>query len=254
MLMTNNRGEFITFEGGEGGGKTMQIAHAASYLKSLGIDVLLLRDPGGTSISDQIRSILVDSKNEEIDPMVELLLYLASRRQLTQEKIEPALKRGQWVLCDRYADSTWVYQGFTKLGTYMGHQDGIVTVRNLNLIAETSAAGIEPNLTVLFDVPVEIGLGRAKSRASALPENKREDRFERKALDFHQKIRDGFLRRAKECVRIVVVDAQLGLDEVARSVENILDSYIAGMELRKSDSYVDGAELRKSWKKELGEK
>ena len=205
------------------------IERTVEYLaETFSLPVFRTRDPGGTTISDAIRAVLLDARNHGIDPMVELLLYLAFRRQLTQEVIEPTLASGTTVICDRYYDSTWVYQGFTKIGTYMGHQDGLVTIRNLNLINETAAAGIQPDLTLWFDVPVEIGLARAHKRAEKLPEGQREDRFEQKKLDFHQKVRDGYGRRyIEEQGRIVRIDARGTLDEVWGLVRSELDRFFS---------------------------
>jgi len=194
------RGPFITFEGGEGSGKTTQIAKTYDYLvNAKDLCVLKTRDPGGTPICDGIRAVLLDARNKAMDPMVELLLYLASRRQLTQELILPMMEKGIWVLCDRYHDSTWAYQVYSRLGEYEGPVPGFPTVRNYRYIEEIIQSGIEPDLTIWLDLPVERGLDRAMARASALPTDQREDRFEQKHLDFHRKLRESYTKRHHEC-------------------------------------------------------
>jgi len=163
------------------------------------------REPGGTPIADQIRAILLDAGNVGITPMTELLLLFAARAQHVSEKVCPALERGEIVLCDRFADSTWAYQGYARgLGTDL--------VEQLNRLA---TGGLEPNLTLLFDLPVEIGLARANSRADQMAASKREDRFERERLAFHQKLREGFLKLAeREKNRFRLIDAKGSIDAV----------------------------------------
>jgi len=218
MKRDERKGKFITLEGGEGSGKSSMVPIVIDCLKDR-VEVIGTRDPGAEPISHQIRSILVDAKNKGIDPMTELLLYLAARRQLTQDIIIPALQAGKWVVCDRYSDSTYVYQGFTKLGTYEGHQDGVVTMRNLQVLSDTTGAGIRPDLTLFMDVDPLVGLERARGRASGLPEDKREDRFERKKLAFHEKIREGFQHLAMlESDRIKTIDASQEIYDVAEDV------------------------------------
>ena len=183
-------------------------------------------DPGGTPICDGIRTVLLDARNKAMDPMVELLLYLAARRQLTQEVIVPTLAKGIWVLCDRYQDSTWVYQVYSRLGEYAGSVPGFPTVRNFQVIDEAVRPGLIPDLTLWFDVPVEAGLARAYKRAEQLPEDQREDRFEQKALDFHRRVRNGYGRRyTEEQGRIVRIDASGTPDEVWELVRSELDRF-----------------------------
>lgn len=222
-----SRGPFITFEGGEGSTKTTQIERAAAHVSTtFKVPVFCTRDPGGTPICDGIRAVLLDARHAAIDPMVELLLYLASRRQLTQEVILPRLKAGECVLCDRYSDSTWAYQVYSRLGEYFGPVPGFPTVRNFEHIEEAAQTGIEPDLTIWLDVPVEVGLQRARARAEVLVEEKREDRFERKGLEFHQRIRDGYGRRYVESGnRIVRVDARGTVEEVWELVKSALNEF-----------------------------
>lgn len=198
-----NRGLFITFEGGEGTGKTTQVSLLEEFLIHKGYEVLITREPGGTSIGDQIRQILLDSKNSDIKPLTELLLYAASRAQHIQEKIEPAIKQGHIVLCDRFTDATLAYQGYA---------------RNLNreLISQLNhiaTSGRNPDLTILMDGQPEICIRRAIERMENQIED--ESRFEKESLDFHHKVRQGYLEIAMEDPeRIKIIDC---LD----SVENI---------------------------------
>jgi len=205
---------FITFEGPEGSGKSTQIGRAAEYLAARGCRVLLTREPGGTPIADQLRRVLLAADNAAITPLAELFLYCAARAQHVAEKIKPALARGEIVLCDRFADSTWAYQGYAR-GL------GVELVDRLN---ETATDGLRPDLTLLFDLPVEQGLTRAVARAERLAEHRREDRFEREDLAFHRRLREGFLRLAElHPERFRVIDAGPDIETVWRSTQAILD-------------------------------
>ena len=204
---------FITFEGIEGCGKTTQIRLLANTLKQAGEKVLLTREPGGCPISDKIRSILLDARNSEMTPKAELLLYAAARAQHVEEIIKPALNSGAIVLCDRFTDATVAYQGFGR-----GLDHGLI--KSLN---ETATANCKPDLTILIDCPVETGLGRAIARieagTAADSSHLREERFERESLQFHQRVRDGYLSLATlDTDRFTVIDGTEAVEVVAENV------------------------------------
>ncbi len=191
---------FITFEGGEGCGKSLQSRALYRWLLKRSIPVILIHEPGGTPLGEKIRRLLKRGKSE-ISPLAELFLFNASRSQLVTNVIQPNLKQGKVVICDRFADSTIAYQGY-------GRGLDLKVVKELNHIA---VQGLKPDLTILLDVPVEIGLAR-KSKGSP-------DRFEREDLDFHQRVRDGFLRLAtKEPKRFLVVDATQKRESVFETI------------------------------------
>ena len=186
---------FITFEGIEGCGKTTQIGLLTSYLKSLQRPFLLTREPGGTEVGEQIRQILLSSENVGIEPMAELYLYAAARVQHLRQAILPALRAGQVVICDRFADATLAYLGYGR---------GMDRAWIEELHARTME-NIKPDLTFLLDLPVEEGLRRALKRMEKLAV--KEDRFEKEALDFHRRVREGYLVLARnEPQRIIVLD------------------------------------------------
>lgn len=193
---------FITFEGIEGSGKTTQQRLVAEALRASGRTVVVTKEPGGTPLADRIRAILLDSANV-IDPIAEVFLFAASRRQHTMEVIEPALARGEVVLCDRYADSTLAYQGFGRL----------IDLDRLRTLNDWATDALVPHVTLLFDLPEEVGLGRANSRNASAPQD--EGRFEAEDLRFHRRVREGYLAMAvAEPKRYRVVDANGTVDEV----------------------------------------
>lgn len=188
---------FITFEGIEGCGKTTQIGLLASHLERTRRKFLITREPGGTEVGDKIRQILLSSENSRIEAMAELFLYAAARVQHFRQLIQPALSRGEIVVCDRYADATLAYQGFGR---------GI-DQRWIDEIHARSVDNVKPDLTFLLDLPVEEGLRRAWKRMEGHPV--KEDRFEKEAVDFHERVRQGYLTLArKEPQRIVVLDGR----------------------------------------------
>jgi dTMP kinase len=199
---------FITFEGTEGCGKTTQIRRLARKLASLRIPVLFTLEPGGTQIGKQIRKILLDSRNRDLAPLAEVLLYAAERAQHVKEVIKPALEQGKWVLCDRFMDATVVYQGMAR------GQD----MKLIQLLNQKVTLGIWPNITILLDCPVEVGLERALLRDKT-GKVKGQDRFEKENRAFHQKVRRGYLALArKDPKRFVVIRADGSADEVEESV------------------------------------
>ncbi len=193
---------FITFEGIEGSGKTTQQRLLADRLRANGRTVVATKEPGGTAIADRIRAILLDSANV-IDPIAEVLLFAASRRQHTIEVIEPALARGEVVLCDRYADSTLAYQGFGRL----------IDLDRLRGLNDWATDATVPALTLLFDLPEEEGLTRARSRNAGAAKD--EGRFEAEDLRFHRRVREGYLAMAvAEPRRYAVVSASGDVEAV----------------------------------------
>ena len=199
---------FITFEGIEGSGKTTQIGRLVKNLERHGIPLIKTFEPGGTRIGKNIRRILLDSRNWNLSPMTELLLYIADRAQHVEEVIRPALEKGKWVICDRYFDATVVYQGEAR------GQD-MRLIRDLN---ETSTGGIQPDITFLLDSPVEMGLRRARRREKTFA-HERQDRFERERVEFHHKVREGYLMQAHlNPQRFIVIDAAQTKDEVEERI------------------------------------
>jgi dTMP kinase len=202
----NAEGIFITFEGGEGSGKSTQIARFAQALLQAGYGVLEIREPGSNPVSERIRAILLDRVHEELAPRTELMLYEAARAQLTAEVIRPALAVGTVVLCDRFFDSTTAYQGY-------GRGLAIAEIQNLNLLA---TGNLVPDRTLVFDLPVEVGLARATSEVLA-------DRLESESFAFHNKVREGFLAlAAADPQRFRVIDATPAPERVAQTVKDAL--------------------------------
>ena len=174
------KGIFITFEGGEGAGKSTQCALLAEHFTAQGREVIMLREPGSTAIGEKIRGILLDIENSEMNPIAELLLYEAARAQMVAEVVKPALEQGKVVICDRFFDSTVAYQGY-------GRELGAEMVTTLNEIA---CQGIVPDRTILMERNIADGLTSAKQKGS--------DRIEAESLEFHQKVRDAFETLADE--------------------------------------------------------
>lgn len=199
---------FITFEGIEGCGKTTQIKRIAKRLSRNGIPIITTLEPGGTSIGQNIRRIVLDSHNKNLSHLAELALYAADRAQHIEEVIKPALDQRKWVICDRFFDATVAYQG-TARGLDME------LIRMLN---EKVTKGIQPDITFLLDCPVEVGLDRALERNRTLSP-KGQDRFEKERLDFHMKVRRGYLELARNNPkRFVIIDATLAKNEVEQEI------------------------------------
>jgi dTMP kinase len=224
-------GYLITFEGVEGSGKTTQIRRLERYLKTRGWPCQLTREPGGSVIGDQIRKVLLSSETVELAPLGELFLYEANRAEHVDKVIRPALNRGLIVLCDRFYDATMAYQGYAR-----GLDRDMVA--SLNCLA---SQGIVPDLTLLFDCPVEFGLKRACERIGTRRPAAREDRFERESLDFHQRVREGYLDIARrEPDRVRVIDATQGKSEIHRIVCHIVDGRLREIGA-KEDARVRGS-------------
>jgi len=207
---------FVTFEGIEGCGKTTQIERFADTLKRRGIPLVTTFEPGGTRIGNDIRRILLDARNEDLTPLTELILYAADRAQHIEEVIKPALNRGKWVICDRFVDATLAYQGVARA------QD----LRLIQILNEKTTRGICPDMTFLLDCPVEIGLERATKRNEA-PSHQGQDRFERETLNFHSKVRKGYLDLASEDKeRFVIIDASLSEDEMEKEIFEHIEPHL----------------------------
>jgi dTMP kinase len=213
---------FITFEGIEGSGKSTQIARLADWLNSeYKISTVLTREPGGCEIADKIRSILLDVANSEMNEQAELLLYAAARAQHVAQVIRPALDNRQTVLCDRFSDATLAYQGF-------GRGLPRPLIEEINRLA---TLGTTPDLTLLLDFDPEIGLNRARRR-NAESTGPDENRFEQENLDFHRRIRAGYLTLAKTNNRFCVIDANGDADAVEARIQAIIATKLNAGEQR----------------------
>ena len=200
------RGRFITFEGGEGAGKSSNVQLTAAFLRERGVEVVVTREPGGTPLAEDIRNLLLAPRDEVMQADTELLLMFAARAQHVGALIRPALARGAWVLSDRFVDASYAYQGGGR---------GLSMTRIAEL-EKLVLAELRPDLTLLFDVPVDIGLARAGKRGDL-------DRIEREDMAFFQRIRDTYLSRAAaEPERFQVLDAAAPLAEVQKQLLNTL--------------------------------
>lgn len=194
---------FITFEGGEGTGKTTQINILKKYLEDQGLEVIITREPGGVTSAENIRAVIFDN---EIDPITETMLYAAARREHYIKKIKPALDAGKIVICDRFIDSSIVYQGIVR-GV------GVDLVENINKYAINN---VEPDLTIFFDLDPETGLKRVSLR------NEQMNRFDKESLDFHLKVRKGYNLLSKTRNRFVLIDASKSIEDVTKQIINIM--------------------------------
>jgi dTMP kinase len=207
---------FITFEGVEGSGKTTQIERLKTYLTQKGIPCRVTREPGGSPIGEKIRKILLNPDHREMSPLSELLLYEASRAQHVIEVVKPLLKKEMVVLCDRFSDASTAYQGY-------GRRVDLKWVERLNRL---SSHGIKPDLTFLLDCPSSVGLKRALQRNQLLKKEK-EERFEREKIQFHHRVRRGYLSIAKkEPDRVKVIDTREGEEKVFKKICKIVDQLI----------------------------
>ena len=205
--------QFITFEGGEGSGKTTLIKKLVSDLQDSGYKVLQTREPGGSKIAEDIRSVILNVENTKMDYRTEALLYAASRRQHLKEVILPALEKGYLVICDRYLDSSLAYQGYAR-GL------GIDEVYNINLYA---TAGLLPDLTILIDEEAEVGLKRICAN------NRDQNRLDLEKIDFHNKVREGYLKVLEKFPnRIVKVNGNQTIDEVYSDVLKVVKERLEG--------------------------
>ena len=205
---------FITFEGIDGCGKTIQISKFGATLKELGVPLVITSEPGGTKIGQAIREILLNVDNTDMAYLTELFLIQADRAQHVREVIKPALDAGKWVICDRYYDATTVYQGIV-----MGQHEKLIEQLN-----HEASLGCEPDITFLLDCPAEVGLKRIEKRHR---DDKKKDRFERKTLDFHIKIRYAYLALANKYKdRFKIIDSTLPEDRIAEKIREIISPYL----------------------------
>ncbi|MGM0571115.1 dTMP kinase [Marinobacter sp.] len=204
------RGQFITFEGTEGVGKSTQLETARSTLEAAGVDVVVTREPGGTPMAEAIRELLLAPRDESVHSLTELLLMFAARAQHLHQRILPALERGSWVLCDRFTDATYAYQGGGR-GVPAGH---------IAVLEQLVQGDLRPDHVILLDAPVDVGMARARDRSEP-------DRFEQEKAAFFQRIRDCYRQRAKDQpLRYHVVDAARPLDEVSGQVASLVRSFL----------------------------
>ena len=207
------QGRFITFEGGEGAGKSTQLKRLVARLQAAGTEVVATREPGGSPGAESIRNLVLTGSADRWSPVTETLLMYAARRDHIERVIQPALARGAWVVCDRFADSTRAYQGAAG-----GTDPDLIASLERHILAQT-----RPDLTLMFDIPPQAGLARAEARAGA------EMRFESKGLAFHQRLREGFLAiAAAEPNRCVLIDAVGAMDEVEALVWTAVQDRLGG--------------------------
>ena len=203
------RGRFITFEGVEGVGKSTQLVRCAAWLSEQGVEVVRTREPGGTPRAERLRNLLLERGDEPMPPPCELLLMFAARSTHLENLVRPAIARGAWVLCDRYTDATYAYQGGGR---------GLPQ-RDIDSLVAAVHPGFWPDLTVLLDAPVETGLARASNRNGA----DGPDRFETERREFFERVREVYLMRAaQEPRRVRVVDATGSVDAVARLIQALI--------------------------------
>ena len=208
----------ITFEGGDGSGKTTQIRALEKYLQQLGHACVVTREPGGTALGNLIRKLLLEVGDHKIASSTEVFLYLADRCQHAGEVIVPAINAGKIVLCDRFTDSTLAYQGY-------GRGIDLEWLRRLN---DAASGATRPDLTFLLDCPVELGLARTARRQAQAAGKAQEDRFEREKIEFHEKVRAGFLELARqEPLRFRVIDAAKPVEEISAAIRRIVDQELA---------------------------
>jgi dTMP kinase len=205
------RGRFITFEGGEGTGKSTQVAALVKRLGTLGVGVVATREPGGSPGAEAIRYVLLSGAAKPLGAYAEAILFAAARDDHVSQTIRPALDRGKWVICDRFADSTRVYQGVLSN----------VDARLISRLEKLTVGDARPDLTIVLDVPAEIGLERAARRRG----NGAGDRFESEALDFHKKLREAYLElAAREPDRCAVIDASPAAETVADAIWAVVNA------------------------------
>jgi|SRR6056297_230895 dTMP kinase len=210
------RGQFITFEGTEGVGKSTQLANASRTLEELGVDYIVTREPGGTPMAEAIRELLLAPRDEPVNEITELLLMFAARAQHLHTRILPAINAGQWVLCDRFTDATFAYQGGGR---------GVPKER-IALLENLVQGEVRPDHVILLDAPVATGMARARDRGEL-------DRFEQEDLEFFQRIRDVYRERAiAQPSRYHVVNAARSLEEVSGAVSGLLSEWVTQSAVR----------------------
>ncbi|SMH48072.1 dTMP kinase [Mesorhizobium australicum] len=222
------RGLFVTFEGGEGAGKSTQIVRLAEVLRAEGRDVLVTREPGGSPGAEAVRHVLLSGAAETFGPAMEAILFAAARSDHVEQVIRPAVEKGMIVLCDRFLDSSRVYQGVT----------GNLDAGFMRALEAVAINGMMPDLTVILDLDPALGLARAAARRG----NETADRFEKETLDIHERRRRGFLDiAAREPERCVVVDASAPADRVAADIERAVRARLIGKEAAQARLQGQGA-------------
>ncbi|MDH5434779.1 MAG: dTMP kinase [Gammaproteobacteria bacterium] len=208
--MKSSKGKFITLEGTEGVGKSTCMSFVKEYLESKGIQTWLTREPGGTPLAEDLRKLLLTNREETVENKTELLMMFAARCQHVNQVIKPALDAGKWVICDRYVDASYAYQGGGR---------GI-SFEEIRTIEQWCFGDFKTDLTILLDMPVEIAMKRARKRSSP-------DRIESEKIDFFERIRTAYMQRANdEPDRIYVVDAEPSIGIVQKNIKSILEKYI----------------------------
>ena len=202
-------GRFITLEGGEGVGKSTNLALVVELIEARGHSVVTTREPGGTPLAEEIRDLFLGVRVEEVHGLTELLLIFAARAQHLEEVIKPALVAGRWVVCDRFTDATFAYQGGGR---------GLPAAQ-IEALEGLVQGGLRPDLTLYLDVTPEVGYQRISDREH--------DRMEQETINFHQRVRDAYLQRAAQNERIQVVDASASLEEVQNSVRLVMDNFMS---------------------------
>jgi dTMP kinase len=208
-MSVSRKGRFITVEGTEGVGKSTNMAFVKEWLEAKGHNVIHTREPGGTPFAEEIRELLLSKREESVDSHTELLLMFAARCQHVYTKIQPALDSGTWVLCDRFTDASFAYQG---AGRGLGFD-------KLKQLEQWALQGFKPDLTLMLDLPIELGLERAQKRGPT-------DRFEEEKVEFFNKVRQGYLDiAAAEPERMKVIDARGTVDDVQAQIQKALDAF-----------------------------
>ena len=207
-----SKGRFITIEGGEGAGKSTNAEVVRNVLERHGLDVLATREPGGTPLAEEIRSILLGARDEAVDPMAETMLIFAARAQHVAEVIAPALRAGRWVLCERFTDSTFAYQAGGRG----------VDAQAVAQLAELAHPGLGPDLTLYLDAPPAAAMTRIAAR--------RLDRFERERRDFFERVREAYADRARDQPHIVRIDASRDLVSVQREIVDAVEEFLSAHE------------------------
>ncbi len=212
------QGLFITLEGGEGVGKTTNLSFIQQQLQEQGFDVVLTREPGGTQLAEKIRQLLLDSRQETVSEQAELLMMFAARAQHIEQLIRPALAEGKCVLCDRFTDATYAYQGGGRG----------MDMQTIAWLEKTVQNELRPDLTFLLDAPIEVGMQRANKRGTL-------DRFETEHLDFFRRVRACYLQRAEKYPQLIkVVNADQSLEQVQQEIKALIQQLIQQQQLSKT--------------------
>jgi dTMP kinase len=207
------RGKLITLEGGEGVGKSTNLAFIQKQLEQAGVELVVTREPGGTEVAEKIRQLLLTPSAEPICELAELLLVFAARAQHVEQLIKPALERGAWVLCDRFVDATYAYQGGGRA----------MNLETIAILERMVLSEVRADITLLLDLPVEVGMARARARAEL-------DRFEQEQLSFFEAVRAAYLARAEaEPDRVVIIDAAPALEMVQQQISTALERLQLGV-------------------------